>query len=107
MKQRSRSATGQLLSRGHGQAIDAVGIADVVEVEADARLPHEREAAPQEAERHQEDVDSLEDHARVGLAGPQQALAGEQLALQTQLGERHLPPRTFRGSSASLNPSPM
>src|SRR5438445_870718 len=226
MKQRSRSATGQLLSRGHGQVIDAVGIADVVEangrvgaerahgaeevhagvvvhrrprgvaegdgadsarpdglvdgrhggqkaraqrpaaaldqderplvrervvraalpprlveeapgdeVEADehegdppqdeepryrravafpeyaetehARLPHEREAAPQEAERHQEDVDALEDHARVGLARPQQALAAEQLTLQAQLGERHLPPRTFRGSSASLNPSPM
>src|SRR2546425_825052 len=72
-----------------------------------ARLPHEREAAPQEAERYQEDVDALEDHARVGLARPQQALAAEQLTLQAQLGERHLPPRTFRGSSASLNPSPM
>src|SRR5207245_10576560 len=72
-----------------------------------ARLPREREAAPQEAERHQEDVDALEDHARVGLARPQQALAGEQLSLEAQLGGRHLPPKTFRGSSASRNPSPM
>src|SRR5436309_1955334 len=106
MKQRSRSATGHPPQDEEPRYRRAVAFPEHAETEH-ARLPHEREAAPQEAERYQEDVDALEDHARVGLARPQQALAGEQLALQAQLGERHLPPRTFRGSSASLNPSPM